>query len=61
MNAMLEVAEVATIVRKYYGVACCALVSEEAALLSIIALHGLSKKWEQVTSEVKGFDEKGSG
>lgn len=45
----------AAVIRDYYEVQRCALVTEGANTLSILPLHGLSSDWKPVTSGVKEF------
>ena len=41
----------------YYGVERCALITEGGKFLSLLPLHGLSKDWKPVTSDLKEFHE----
>ncbi len=57
MRAMMEIYEVAGVLRDYYDVARCALVADGGNILSIIPLHGLKKDWERINSPKKEFHE----
>ena len=54
---MFKVSMVASILSNYYGVERCALVTEGGKTLLLLPLHGLSKDWTQVTSDLEEFDE----
>lgn len=57
MECMLAIFRVAGILRAYYQVARCALVTDGGNSLNIIPLHGLNATWEPVTSSLKEFHE----
>ena len=57
MHTMLEIYQVAGVLRSYYDVARCALVADGSGILSVIPLHGLQRNWAQVTSFEKEFHE----
>lgn len=57
MHTMLEVYQVAEVLRNYYDVARCAFVTDGGSILSVIPLHGLQRSWEQVISAQKEFHE----
>jgi beta-aspartyl-peptidase (threonine type) len=57
MRTMIEVREVAGVLRNYYDVARCALAADGSDVLSIVPLHGLKKDWERVNSPKKEFHE----
>jgi len=60
-DTMLETYQVARILRRYYNVARCALVTDGGNILSIIPLHGLKADWEPVVSSTKEFHEQYPG
>jgi len=57
VGTMLGVSKVAAILRKFYHVGRCALVTEGGESLSIQPLHGLSQQWQPITSDLKEFHE----
>ncbi|KAI9776605.1 MAG: hypothetical protein M1835_005470 [Candelina submexicana] len=57
MQTMLEAYQVAGVLRSYYDVARCALITNGSDILSVIPLHGLEKNWEQFTCSQKEFHE----
>lgn len=57
VELMSKVSTVASILGSYYGVGRCALVTEGSKTLSLLPLHGPSKDWIQVTSDLKEFHE----
>ena len=58
---MIAVSSIAAKLRTFYKVGRCALVTEGGDSMSIIPLHGLSKEWQAVTTDLKTFDEEFPG
>lgn len=56
-KCLAKVATVASVLQEYYDVQRCALVTEGDMSISILPLHGLSKDWKSVTSELQEFHE----
>ncbi|KAF4450973.1 putative L-asparaginase [Fusarium austroafricanum] len=56
-KAMVQVSSAVSILKDHYKVERCALASDGSDRLSILPLHGLSKDWHPITSDIKEFHE----
>ncbi|KAF5019627.1 hypothetical protein F66182_8373 [Fusarium sp. NRRL 66182] len=54
-NAMTQVSTAVSLLTDHYQVERCALASNGADRLSLLPLHGLTKDWQAITSDIKEF------
>ena len=57
VQTMLRIRELGGILRKFYKVGRCALVTEGDSSITLLPLHGLKDSWEPVTSNLKEFND----
>lgn len=57
VNVLKLISQTSSCLKKYYGVERCALITEGSKFLSLLPLHGLSKDWKPVTSNLREFHE----
>ena len=57
VTAMLKTRDLAAVLRTFYHVRRCALITEGGNTLSIFPLHGLSENWQPIYSATKEFNE----